>query len=135
MLLQQMSAGYPDAADKLIPLVIGELRRLARGYLRTEREGHTLEPTALINEAYIRLVGDQARDWRNRAHFVGVTACIMRRILVDHARRRHAAKRDADVAVLGESQLQNQILNDDDEKLIALNDALDRLEKMSPRQR
>jgi RNA polymerase sigma factor (TIGR02999 family) len=135
MLLQQVGAGQTDAAEKLIPLVFGELHRLAQSYLRSERTGHTLQPTALINEAYLRLVGDQARDWRNRAHFVGVTACIMRRILVDHARRRKAAKRDGGATLSGEVGQYDQIAINEDEKLIALNDALDRLEKLNPRQR
>lgn len=135
VLLQQMTAGQPDAAERLIPLVLAELHRLARSYLRSERAGHTLQPTALINEAYIRLVGDQARDWRNRAHFVGVTASIMRHILIDHARRRQAAKRNGGSAPVAEAEQLNQIAGDEDQKLIALNDALNRLEKLSPRQR
>lgn len=135
VLLQQISAGDSDAADRLIPLVLAELRSLARSYLRSERPGHTLQPTALVNEAYIRLVGDQARDWRNRAHFVGVTASIMRRILVDHARRRHAAKRNAGPPALEVAEWHNPIETDEDAKLLALNDALNRLEKLSTRQR
>lgn len=130
-----MTAGYVGAADKLVPLVMAELYRLARSYLRAERSGHTLQPTALVNEAYIRLVGDQARDWRNRAHFVGVTASIMRRILVDHARRRQAAKRDAALATFTDAEQCARTAIGEDEKLIALNEALDRLEKLSPRQR
>lgn len=135
VLLQQVSAGHTDAAEKLIPLVLDELHRLARSYLRSERPGHTLQPTALINEAYLRLVGDQARDWRNRAHFIGVTASIMRRILVDHARRRRAAKRDGGALFSGNGEQYNQAAMNEDEKLIALSEALDRLEKLSPRQR
>src|SRR6202023_3870331 len=93
VLLQQMRAGDSQAADRLIPLVVDELRRLARLQLRNERPGHTLQPTALVNEAYLRLVGDQARDWQNRAHFIGVSVSVMRRILIDHARRKNALKR------------------------------------------
>lgn len=85
VLLHQIRAGDSGAADKLIPLVIEELRRLARLQLRNERPGHTLQPTALVNEAYLRLVSDQARDWRSRAHFIGVSVSVMRRILIDHA--------------------------------------------------
>ena len=93
ILLQQIRAGDSRAADKLIPLVVDELRRLARLQLRDERPGHTLQPTALVNEAYLRLVSDQARDWQNRAHFIGVSVSVMRRILIDHARRKRAIKR------------------------------------------
>jgi len=135
VLLQEVSTGQPEAAEKLIPLVMGELQRLAQSYLRSERFGHTLQPTALINEAYLRLVSDQARDWQNRAHFIGVTASIMRRILVDHARRRRAAKRDGSGAMERALERFHQTARDEDEQLIALSDALDRLEKLSPRQR
>src|SRR5271154_1817820 len=93
VLLHQMRSGDSEAAEKLIPLVVDELRRLARLQLRDERPGHTLQPTALVNEAYLRLVGDQARDWQNRAQFIGVAASVMRRLLIDHARRKRAEKR------------------------------------------
>src|SRR5262245_62979710 len=93
VLLQQVAHGDTRAADRLIPLVLDELRRLARLQLKREKLNHTLQPTALVNEAYIRLVGDQARDWQSRAHFIGVSASVMRRILIDYARRRHAQKR------------------------------------------
>src|ERR1700749_4203081 len=96
ILLRQMRSGDSGAADKLIPLVVDELRRLARLQLRDERPGHTLQPTALVNEAYLRLVSDQARDWQNRAHFIGVSVSVMRRILIDHARRKRALKRGAE---------------------------------------
>jgi RNA polymerase sigma-70 factor, ECF subfamily len=133
VLLQQMRSGDSEAADKLIPLVVDELRRLARLQLRNERPGHTLQPTALVNEAYLRLVGDQARDWQNRAHFIGVSVSVMRRILIDHARRKRALKRGfedqadmEDYAGLSYEQA---------DELMALNLALDRLEKMNSRQR
>jgi RNA polymerase sigma-70 factor, ECF subfamily len=134
VLLQKISSGDSQAADRLIPLVLQELQGLARRYLRTERPGHTLQATALVNEAYLRLVGDQARDWRNRAHFIGVSASIMRRILIDHARRKQALKRSA-----GEQPFelggQQGLSSEQAEELIALNSALDRLEQMNPRQR
>src|SRR6516165_3372529 len=98
LLLEQVGGGDTQATEKLLRLVLPELRALARHYLRGERSGHTLQPTALVNEAYLRLVSDQARNWRNRAHFVAVTAGIMRRILIDHARKRHALKRGAQLA-------------------------------------
>jgi RNA polymerase sigma-70 factor, ECF subfamily len=133
-LLHQLRAGDPNAADKLIPLVIEELRRLARLQLRNERAGHTLQPTALVNEAYLRLVGDQAREWQNRAHFIGVSVSIMRRILIDHARRKSANKRGAGAQPVDVDDCVGMSLQQTEE-LIALDIALDRLEKMNSRQR
>ena len=92
-LLRAWGAGDLHARDDLVPLVYRELRRRAAGYLRHERPDHTLAPTALVHEAYLRLVGQQRVAWQNRAHFFGVAAQMMRRILVDHARAHHAAKR------------------------------------------
>ena len=93
VLLQQVRAGHFDADGKLIPLVVDELRNLARLQLRNERPGHTRQPTALVHEACLRLVSDQARDWQNRAHFIGASVSVMKRILIDHARRKQALKR------------------------------------------
>jgi RNA polymerase sigma-70 factor, ECF subfamily len=135
MLLQQMRAGDSQAADKLIPLVVDELRRLARLQLRAERPGHTLQPTALVNEAYLRLVGDQARDWQNRAHFIGVSVSVMRRILIDHARRKRALKRGFEFQSIPEAEDYAGLSFEQADELLALNIALDRLEKMSSRQR
>jgi RNA polymerase sigma-70 factor (ECF subfamily) len=135
VLLQQMRASNSNAADKLIPLVVDELRRLARLQLRDEHPGHTLQPTALVNEAYLRLVGDQARDWQNRAHFIGVSVSVMRRILIDHARRKHALKRGLEVqGVEGAEDYPGMSFEEADE-LMALNIALDRLQEMSCLQR
>jgi RNA polymerase sigma factor (TIGR02999 family) len=92
-LLRAWGHGDLEARDTLLPLVYGELRRCAASYLRRERPEHTLQPTALVNEAYIRLAGQDRVDWKNRAHFFGLAAQMMRRILVDHARERQAAKR------------------------------------------
>ena len=92
-LLADWSRGDPGALDRLLPVVHAELRRIAARQLRTERVGHTLQPTALVNEVYLRLVDQRQVDWRDRAHFFGVTAQVMRRILVDHARRHTAGKR------------------------------------------
>jgi RNA polymerase sigma-70 factor, ECF subfamily len=133
VLLQQMRSGDSGAADKLIPLVVDELRRLARLQLRNERPGHTLQPTALVNEAYLRLVGDQARDWQNRAHFIGVSVSVMRRILIDHARRKRALKRGFEDQVDVEDYA--GLSYEQADELMALNIALDQLEKMSSRQR
>lgn len=84
-----------DGPDRMLPIVYGELRRLAAGYLRGERPGHTLQPTALVHEAYVRLRDQRQIDWSNRAQFVGLAAVMMRRILVNHARERVAEKRGA----------------------------------------
>jgi len=94
-LLEDWSNGNQAALDKLYPLVYEELRRMARRYLRRERKDHTLQTTALINEAYLRLVDQKHVHWQNRAHFFGISAQIMRRILIDHARRYNYAKRGA----------------------------------------
>ena len=93
-LLQQWRGGSAEAGDELMERVQRELRQLAASYLRRERGGHTLQPTAIVNEAYLRLVPQRTVNWENRAHFFGIAARMMRRVLVDHARRRRAAKRD-----------------------------------------
>lgn len=93
VLLDEWTRGDHGALDRLLPLVYAELRNVARRHLRHERHGHTLQPTALVHEAYVRLVDQRKVDWRDRAHFFGVASQIMRRILVDHARRQNAEKR------------------------------------------
>ena len=135
LLLQQMGGGDTQASEKLLPLVLPELRALARHYLSGECPGHTLQPTALVNEAYLRLVGDQARNWQSRAHFVGVTAGIMRRILIDHARRRQALKRGTPLAPIENSDEREGLSAKEAEELIALDAALNRLEVVNPRHR
>jgi len=92
-LLQAWSAGNPHAQEELLPLVYDELRRRAAGQLRRDRRGHTLQPTALVHEAYVRLVGQREVDWQCRSHFFAMASRMMRRILVDHARARAAGKR------------------------------------------
>jgi len=92
-LLRAWSAGNPDAQEQLLPLVYDELRRRAAGQLRRDRKGHTLQPTALVHEAYVRLLGQQRVDWQSRTHFFALASQMMRRVLVDHARARAAAKR------------------------------------------
>jgi RNA polymerase sigma factor (TIGR02999 family) len=135
VLLQKISAGDASAVDKLIPLVLQELRGLARQQLRRERPGHTLQPTALVNEAYLRLVSDQARNWHNRAHFIGVSVSVMRRILIDHARRKQALKRGAGERGVSEADDYAGFTHEQADELIALNTALDRLQEMNSRQR
>lgn len=134
VLLHQIRNGDSEALDQLLPLVLQELQQLARYYLSTERPGHTLQPTALVNEAYLRLAGDQARDWRDRAHFVGVTAGIMRRILIDHARRKQALKRRAErEAIEVCEEMDAGLSSEQAEELILLDRALENLEKVNPR--
>ncbi|HZT76912.1 MAG TPA: ECF-type sigma factor [Vicinamibacterales bacterium] len=94
ILLSRWRKGSPEAEEQLMSLVQAELRKLAASYLRRERGGHTLQPTAIVNEAYIRLMPQRGVQWANRAHFFGIAAKMMRRVLVDHARRRRAAKRE-----------------------------------------
>src|SRR5262245_53785460 len=91
-LLLAWSDGHPAAGDALMDAVYSELRKMARGYLRRERAGHSLPPTALVHEAYLKLVDQQRVKWQNRAHFFAIAARVMRRILVDHARERASAK-------------------------------------------
>jgi RNA polymerase sigma-70 factor (ECF subfamily) len=98
--LNGLARGESGALDRLMPIVYGEMKRLAASYLRNERTGHTLQPTALANEAYLRLVAQKDYPWQNRAHFMGVAARAMRSILVDHARRRKAQKRGGGQAAL-----------------------------------
>jgi len=94
VLLQDLAGGDKTALDRLIPLLYPELRRLARGYLNNERQNHTLQPTALVHEAYARLVKQNQPDYASRAHFLGVAAQVMRQILIDHARAHNAGKRN-----------------------------------------
>ncbi|HEY3348502.1 MAG TPA: sigma-70 family RNA polymerase sigma factor [Thermoanaerobaculia bacterium] len=100
-LLRRWSAGDGAALEKLLPLVYDELRRRAGAYLRQERPGHTLQPTALVHEAYLKLVGGSSIDWKDRAHFFGVAARVMRQVLVDHARARNTAKRGEGQILVG----------------------------------
>jgi RNA polymerase sigma factor (TIGR02999 family) len=100
LLLRQWTDGNPDSLNELIPLVEGELRQIAKRYMRAERPGHTLQTTALINEAYLRLVGQDGIDWQSRAHFLAIAARLMRQILVDHARRSRRGKRGGGQEIL-----------------------------------
>lgn len=126
MLLRAWSGGNDDALDALIPLVERELRSLAKGYMRRERPDHTLQTTALVNEAFVRLVGARDVQWRDRAHFLGIAARLMRRVLVDHARTRQVQKRGggAHAAPLDEAILVSPPLN---VELLALDRALNAL--------
>jgi RNA polymerase sigma factor (TIGR02999 family) len=125
--------GIVESAEKLLPLVYDDFRELAASYLRRERSGHTLQPTALVHEVYLKLVDQTRVDWRGRTHFFAVGAQIMRRILVDYARQREAVKRGGGRLRVS---IEDQPLAVDqkDEDVLALEEALERLEKVSPRQ-
>jgi RNA polymerase sigma factor (TIGR02999 family) len=131
-LLQNWAKGDTKALDDLIPLVHQELQALARRHLRAERADHTLQSTALVNEAYLRLVGSQPIDLRCRSHFIAIASRVMRQILVAHARGRRANKRD------GGEQVTFDVLADapikDDEELLALDEALEGLARIDSRQ-
>ena len=131
-LLDAWSRGDKEALDKLMPLVYEELRRLARQHMRRERAGHTLQTTALVNEAYLRLVDQRRAQWQNRAQFFGVAAQLMRRILVDHARSRHRLKREGDAHKVSLDQAAT-VSHEQSPELLALDEALKRLEAMNER--
>ena len=138
-LLRDFRPGDDEAASRLVQLIYPELKKLAQGQFRHERPGHDLQPTALVHEAYLRLVAHEHHTWENRAHFYAAAATIMRRILIDHARSRQARKRGAqesavsldealalgDAVALGEEQ---------SAELLELDEALSELERLSPRQ-
>jgi RNA polymerase sigma-70 factor, ECF subfamily len=130
-LLQAWSNGDQSALDKLTPIVYAELRRLARHYMNAERGGHTLQTTALVNEAYLKLTDCKRMRWENRAHFFAVSAQLMRRILVDHARR-HNLKRGAGIAhvSLDDTAVEG---GDRERDLVALDDALQALARIDAR--
>ena len=131
-LLEQWSDGNQTALDKLYPLVYEELRRLARSYMKGEPKGHTLQTTALINEAYVRIVDQRSVHWQNRSHFFAISAQIMRRILVDHARRYLHAKRGGGArrVSLDEAMI---VAAERSEEVLMLDEALSNLARMDPR--
>jgi len=133
ILLTKLNEGNQEAATKLLALVYPELRRLASAYMRGERCSHTLQPTALVHEAYLRLVQTGEVDWRNRAHFIGFAANLMRRILVDYARARNAEKRGGPQQRI---ELREELAAATDveaAELLDLDSALNRLEQMDQR--
>ena len=132
-LLVRWRGGDREALDSLLPLVYDELRRIARHYLQNERTGHTLQSTALVNEAYLRMVAQDLPEWQNRAHFFAVAAQLMRQILVDHARSRCASKRGGDVYKVSLDEAEGQALVADVD-IVALDDALKELAEMDPQQ-
>lgn len=135
-LLIEWREGDKGALDRLTPLVYDEIRRIAHRYVQRERAGHTLQTTALINEAYLRLAGSQNVDWQNRSHFFAVTAQVMRHILIDHARRRRYVKHGGEVqrvafdAAIGAGEVMSPARA---AELVALDEALEKLAALDPR--
>ena len=131
-LLQNLADGEKEALDQLIPFFYRELRKIADGFLRNERPGHTLQPTALVNELYVRIVAQEQPEYHNRAHFLGVAAGVMRQILIDHARARRAAKRGgAKEKVSIEDAVERGF--EKPSEIIAVDDALKELERLDAR--
>jgi RNA polymerase sigma-70 factor (ECF subfamily) len=132
-LLQKWSGGDESARDELVPVVYCTLRRLAVHYLADERRALTLQPTALVHEAYVRLVDHAPADWSSRGHFYGVAAHLMRQILVDHARKRMRRKRGAGVVCLDLSAASGVAVEGPRPEILAVNDALDALAQIDER--
>ena len=131
-LLQDWKHGDPTALERLTPLIYDELRRIAHRYAQRERNGHTLQTTALVNEAYLRLAGSEKPDWQNRSHFFAVTAQVMRHILIDHARRRHFVKHGG---AAHRVPIEEACLMADERaaELVTLDEALRDLNRLDPR--
>lgn len=132
-LLKDYKDGKKDALDELFPLVYDELRKLAASRMRNERGDHTLQPTALVHEAYMRLIEQHSTDWQNRAHFFGLAAEMMRRILVNHAVSHNAEKRFGNQTKLALDEIVD-FTKGSDINLVALDDALNRLAEFDPKQ-
>jgi RNA polymerase sigma factor (TIGR02999 family) len=130
-MLHEFAAGDRKALDQVMPLIYSELRKLASGKLDRERSGHTLQPTALVHEAYVKLIGQAAPDFRSRAHFFGVAAHLMRQILIDHARARKAAKRGGGNVTLALDESMDAAL-ERPTGAVDLDDALETLERRDP---
>jgi RNA polymerase sigma-70 factor, ECF subfamily len=132
-LLVEWQNGSQAALDRLVPLVYAELRAIAGRYLSRESQGHTLQSTALVHEAYLKLVGQRSVQWQNRSHFFGIAAQMMRRILVDHARHEHRAKRGGDAPKLSLDDAMAVAEPESEVDLLALDDALTSLSEIDPR--
>jgi RNA polymerase sigma factor (TIGR02999 family) len=133
-LLDDLNRGRKEALDRLLPLVYKDLRRLAGRYLNEERVGHTLQPTALVHETYLRLVGQERADWQNRGQFFGVAAQMMRRILVDYARACITGKRAGNAVKLDLAGFELPASTIQMEEILAVDEALERLVQFDPRQ-
>jgi RNA polymerase sigma factor (TIGR02999 family) len=134
LLLTQVRDGNQEAANQLIPMIYRELRQMAGAVMRGERPGHTLQATALVNEAYMRMVGGRPVEWQNRAHFFAIAAHTMREVLLDYARRVRAGKRGGSDAQRVELDEQFAIAPDKLDDVIAIDEALERLALIDPRQ-
>lgn len=132
-LLKAASDGQPNALGDLLPLVYDELRRIAHGQLRRERQNHTLNTTALVHEAYLKLIDQSEVSWQNRAHFYGVAAQAMRRILIDYARTRTRLKRGGNQQRISLKESLGLFSDEQSEELLALDESLQRLESINPR--
>jgi len=132
-LLIEWREGDKTALDKLTPLVYDELRRIAHRYARRERNGHTLQTTALVNEAYLRLAGTKNIEWQNRSHFFAVTAQVMRNVLIDHARRRLYAKRGGQAQQVPIDEVSLEMSEKRADELVVLDEALSDLANLDPR--
>jgi RNA polymerase sigma factor (TIGR02999 family) len=133
LLLRAWAQGSRPALEELTQLVYAELRRLASAYLRREEPGHTLQPTALVHEAYLRLVDASVPDWQSRAHFYGVAAHLMRQILVDHAREQNAVKRGGEFRHISLDE-NLAVFPEQETDVVALDEALQKLAESAPRQ-
>lgn len=131
-ILQDWSAGDPQAADRIFERVYPELKGVARRHLSSERAGHTIQPTALVNEAFLKLKAGSQIEWQDRAHFFAIAARIIRQILVDYGRRRNAKRRGGGLAITLNEELHGA--QEDALELLALDEALNRLEALNPRQ-
>jgi RNA polymerase sigma factor (TIGR02999 family) len=129
-LLCELKSGRQEVLNELLPLVYNQLRQLADSFLRRERENHTLQPTALVHEAYLRLIGQKPVDWQNRAHFFGVSARLMREILIEYARARHRKKRGGEFATRVALDEAISFQNQNGLDVIALDEALKQLESL-----
>jgi len=133
-LLVQLRAGNQGVADQLVPLIYAELRRIAGSQMARERSGHTLQATAVVHEAYMRLAGEQDIEWQNRAHFFAIAAKTMRRVLLEYARQRRAGKRGGEAARKVDLDAELLIGDDRIEDVVALDEVLARLSEMDPEQ-
>ena len=132
-LLEEWNAGDPQAAIRVMPLVYDELRRIARGYFQRERRGHTLQATAVVHEAYVRLIEQSGIEWQSRAHFIGVAASVMRQVLIDYARKEHAAKRGGPERGLALDEGVVALSDQQSAELLDLDRTLEQLEKTNPK--
>ena len=134
LLLTELREGNQEAANRLMPLIYSELRRMAGSFMQRERPGHTLQATALVNEVYMRLAGGATVPWQNRAHFFGIAAHAMREVLLDYARRHVAGKRGGKDAQKVDIDVELRGVSPKIENVIVIDEALQRLERIDPRQ-